>query len=107
MNKEEVEKNNVMDIQKIISNYHNASISRKAEIRKNLKKEFFLLTESEKKEVHRLFLESQEAVIQEGREALHELKLKTELEQGYPLIIDMRSSRKDNDGIAKSHAHIF
>jgi len=96
-----------MDIQKIISNYHNASASRKAEIRKNLENEFSLLTESEKKEVQRLFLESQETVIQEGREALRELKLKTELEQGYPLIIDMRSPRKDNAGIAKSHAHIF
>jgi len=31
-----------MDIQKIIFNYHNASVSRKAEIRKNLENEFSL-----------------------------------------------------------------
>ena len=96
-----------MDIQKIISNYHNASVSKKAEIRKNLENEFSLLTESEKKEVQRLFLESQEAVIQEGKEALRELKLKTKLEQGYPLLIDMRSPKQDNIGIAKPHARIF
>jgi len=96
-----------MDIQKIISNYHNAFVSRKVEIRKNLENEFSLLTESEKKEVQRIFLESQEAVIQEGKEALRELKLKTELEQEYPLIIDMRSLRKDNIGITKPHARIF
>jgi len=36
MSKKEAKKNNIMDIQKIISNYHNASASRKAEIRKNL-----------------------------------------------------------------------
>ena len=74
-------KNKVMDIKKIISNYHNASESKKAEIREKLKNDFSLLTENEKKEVQRIFLESQEAVIQEGKEALGELKLKVELER--------------------------
>jgi hypothetical protein len=70
-----------MDIKKIISDYHVATESRKAEIRENLKNDFLLLSENEKKEVQRIFLESQNALIVEGREALEELKLKTELER--------------------------
>ena len=64
-----------MDIKKIIFNYHNASESEKAKIRENLKYDFSLLPENEKKEVQRIFLESQDAVIQEGRKALKELNL--------------------------------
>jgi len=70
-----------MDIKKIISDYHVATESKKTEIRENLKNDFLLLSENEKKEVQRIFLESQNAIIIEGREALEELKLKTELER--------------------------
>jgi len=69
-----------MDIKRIISDYHDASDSQKAEIRKKLKNDFSSLSEDEKKEVQRVFLESQDAVIREGRELIAELKLKKELE---------------------------
>ena len=70
-----------MDIKKIISEYNNASESQKETIRENLKSDFSLLSENEKKEVQRIFLESRDAVIREGKEAMHELKLKSELER--------------------------
>jgi len=70
-----------MDIKKIISDYHGSSDSQKAEIREKLKNEFSLLPENEKEEVQRIFLESQNEVIEEGKEALQELKLKIELER--------------------------
>jgi len=73
-----------MDILKIISNYHNASESKKAEISKKLEMDFSLLTEKEKREVQRIFLESQEAVIQEGKRALSELKLKRDNHNALP-----------------------
>ncbi|MDR2622525.1 MAG: DUF5053 domain-containing protein [Dysgonamonadaceae bacterium] len=70
-----------MDIKAIILEYHDASESQKIKIRENLKNDFSQLSEKEKKEVQRIFLESQNAVIEEGKEALQELKLKTELER--------------------------
>ena len=70
-----------MDIKRIIYNYHSASESEKAEIRENLEHDFSLLSENEKKEVQRIFIECQDALIQEGKEALKELKQKTELER--------------------------
>ncbi|MCL1933518.1 MAG: DUF5053 domain-containing protein [Candidatus Azobacteroides sp.] len=70
-----------MDIKKIISDYHGSSDSKKVEIREKLKNEFSLLPENEKEDVQRIFLESQNAVIEEGKDALRELKLKTELER--------------------------
>jgi hypothetical protein len=70
-----------MDIKKIISEYHNASESKKVAIREKLKNDFSLLSNNEKKEVQHIFLESQHAIIQEGKEAIEELKLKTELEK--------------------------
>jgi len=70
-----------MDIKKIISDYHDASESQKTEIREILKSDFLQLSEDEKNEVKRVFLESQDAIIREGKEALQELKLKTELER--------------------------
>ena len=80
-----------MDINKIISDYHGASESGKAEIRKNLKYDFSLLPENEKTEVQRIFIENQEALIQEGKEALKELKLKTESER-IPKSVSSRSA---------------
>jgi hypothetical protein len=70
-----------MDIKKNISEYNQSSESNKAEIREKLKNDFSLLSENEKKEVQRIFLESQNDVINEGKIALQELKLKTELER--------------------------
>ena len=70
-----------MDIKKIMSEYHESSESRKAEIRKKLKSDFTLLSENEKKEVQDNFIESQHEIIEEGKIALKELKLKTELER--------------------------
>jgi len=70
-----------MDIKKIISEYHDSSESQKAKIRKKLKNDFLLLSEDEKKEAQRVFLECQDAVIREGRELIAELKLKTELKR--------------------------
>jgi hypothetical protein len=69
-----------MDIKKIISDYHEASAAKKTEIKEKLKREFLSLSEEEKKEVQRIFLESRDAVIREGKSAVEELKLKTELE---------------------------
>jgi len=69
-----------MDIKKIILDYHDSSESQKKEIRKKLKNDFLLLSEDEKKDVQRIFLESQDAVIKEGKELLAELRLKKELE---------------------------
>jgi len=69
-----------MDIKTIMSDYHNASESQKAEIRENLKNDFVLLSETEKKEVQSLFLEGWDAVLNEGKAFLAELKLKNELE---------------------------
>ncbi|MCL2651612.1 MAG: DUF5053 domain-containing protein [Candidatus Azobacteroides sp.] len=69
-----------MDIKKIISDYHEASEEKKVQIQNQIKKEFALLSEDEKKEVQRVFLECQDAVIKEGRELIAELKLKNELE---------------------------
>ena len=70
-----------MDIKTIMSDYHNASESKKAEIRENLKKEFALLSENEKNEVQRIFLESRNEILHEGNEVLKELKLKNELKR--------------------------
>ena len=70
-----------MDINKIISGYHDASEADKVLIEKQVEKEFSTLSENEKKEVQRIFLESLNTVIIKGREALEELKLKTELER--------------------------
>jgi hypothetical protein len=70
-----------MDIKKVISEYHDASESKKAEIRERLKNDFSLLSDNEKKEVQRTFLESQDTVIREGKEAIGELKLYAELER--------------------------
>jgi len=70
-----------MDINKIISDYHDVSESQRAEVREKLKSDFLLLSGEEKKEVQRVFLKSQDAVIREGKEALQELKLKIELER--------------------------
>ena len=70
-----------MDIRKILSDYHQASETKKLEIEKKVKKDFTLLTEDERKEVQRVFLESQDEIIQQGKIAIQELKLKTELER--------------------------
>jgi hypothetical protein len=70
-----------MDIKQIISDYHKASDLEKKGIEEKLKREFASLPENEKKEVQRIFLESQNGVIQEAQEALTELKLQKELEQ--------------------------
>ena len=70
-----------MDIKKIMSEYHDASESEKAIMREKIGNDFSLLSEDEKKEVQRIFLESLDAVIEEGKEALSELKLKTKLEK--------------------------
>ena len=70
-----------MDIKKIISEYNNASEYQKETIRENLKNEFSLLSENEKKEVQRIFLESRDTVFREGKEAIRELELKSELER--------------------------
>ena len=70
-----------MDIKKIMSEYHESSESRKEEIREKLKNNFALLSENEKKEVQSIFIESQHEIVEEGKIALKELKLKTELER--------------------------
>jgi hypothetical protein len=70
-----------MDIKQLISDYHQASKSDKANIEKKITSEFSLLTENEKKEVRRIFIESRDKVVEEAKEALAELNLKNELEQ--------------------------
>jgi len=83
-----------MDIKTIISDYHGASDLEKKEIRERLKNDFSQLPENEKKEVQRIFLENQNAVIEEGKEAIEELKLKTELERVSEFISMSYVSRK-------------
>ena len=70
-----------MDIKAILSTYHNASESKKLKIEENVKNTFALLTADEQKEVQRIFIECQDELIRQGKIALTELKLKTELEQ--------------------------
>ena len=57
-----------MNIKKIISKYHEASESEKLQMDAQIEKEFFLLSEEEKKEVQGIFLESWAEVIRQGKE---------------------------------------
>ena len=70
-----------MDIKTIMSDYHEASDLEKREIEKKVKNDFSLLSDNEKKEVQRIFLAGQDKIIRQGRIAVKELKLKTELEK--------------------------
>jgi hypothetical protein len=70
-----------MDIKKIISDYNNASESDKVTIKENLRTEFSFLSEDEKKEVQRMFMEGLNDTIEEAKDVLKEVNLKIELER--------------------------
>ena len=69
-----------MDIRKILSDYHRASDSDKLKIEESIRNEYALLTEDEKQDVQRIFLASRDEIIRQGKIALKELKLQSELE---------------------------
>ncbi|MDR2232891.1 MAG: DUF5053 domain-containing protein [Tannerella sp.] len=70
-----------MNIRATISDYHSASESQRNLIREKLGNDFQQLSDEEKKEVQRVFIESQHELIEEGKAVIEELKLKTELEK--------------------------
>jgi len=70
-----------MDIKKILSDYHKASDLEKLEIEESIKNDYALLSDDEKKEVQRIFLESRDEIIRQGKIAIKELTLKSELER--------------------------
>jgi len=70
-----------MDIIKILSDYHQASDLEKLEIEEILKNDYALLTDDEKKEIQSIFLMNRDEIIRQGKIAIKELKLKSELER--------------------------